>query len=62
MIKAALAKGKTMEAIKIAAKFKTPDPIVAKAWAAYRNPSFYKQLGQDVDGLIEQAKQIVATI
>lgn len=61
-IRDALASGDHLKAISIAARFKRPNPVVAKAWAAHRNPSFYKQLGQNVDQLIEDAVKVVSQI
>lgn len=61
-IKTALANGDHIKAISIAAGFKRPDPVVAKAWAAYRNPGFYQQLGHNVEKLIEDAVRVVSQI
>jgi hypothetical protein len=61
-VRAALASGDQLKAISIAAGFKRPNPVVAKAWAAHRNPSFYQQLGQNVEKMIEDAVKVVSQI
>jgi len=54
-LKTAFAAGDQMGALRIAAKFpRLGDEATAitRAWAAYSNPEFYRQIGQDPDALI----------
>jgi len=54
-LKEAFAAGDTVGALRIAAKFpRLGDDAgpITRAWAAYSNPDFYRQIGQDPDALI----------
>jgi hypothetical protein len=59
-VRAAYAKGNHLEALRLAARFKRPDPIITKAWSAHRNPSFYTQLGHDVESLVQDGLRLVS--
>ena len=54
-LRAAFAAGNTIEALRIAARFPRlgeQGSAIQRAWAAYSNPSFYRQIGHDPDLLI----------
>ena len=54
-LRAAFAKGDTIVALRIAARFPDLGPErapITRAWAAYSNPEFYRQIGHDPEALI----------
>jgi hypothetical protein len=54
-LKAAFAKGDHLAAIRIAANFPRlgdHQAAITRAWAAARNPNFYREIGQDPEALV----------
>lgn len=57
-IKAAIAAGDKIGALRIASRFfdRTPETQVFKrGWDAHSNPAFYRQIGKEPDALVDEA-------
>lgn len=59
-IRAALACGDTVNALRFAVKYKSRGEqaeTIRRAWAAHQNPDFYRQIGEDPEALIAAGVQ-----